>query len=115
MKRETLHILKSIATWLGVGVTLGGIIYNVVRGGDIVGAYISLGGVFITSLGNLIGNALAKHDKIEKQQLEERLQQAEEFTQEFGDIADDAPYLRKVISKQKDEDFIRAFNGDDWK
>lgn len=115
MKRKILSTLQSATTWFGVGITLCGIIYNVIRGGDIAGAYISFVGVIITSLGHFIGNAIARHDRIEKQQLEDRLQVAEEFAQELGDIADDAPYLRKVIKNQKDEDFIRGCNGDDWK
>ena len=43
----------------------------------------------------------------------ERVRESEDFIREFGDVADDAPYLRKVIKAQKDEDFMRGFNGDD--
>ena len=107
--------MRSIATWGGVCVTLSGIFYNVASGGDIVGAYISLVGVSITSLGHIISNAIVRHDREEKRQNEERIHAAEEFIHEICDFAEDAVYLRKIIKRQKDEDFIRGFNGDDWK
>jgi hypothetical protein len=100
MTRTTLGRLRNASTLSGVVVTLTGICYNLAHGGDILGAYISLGGVVITCVGHLVGAAIARHDKQEKEEYEERIRAAEDFMAEFGDIADKVPSLRRIIYEQ---------------
>ena len=122
MSKERLQSLKGITTWSGVAITFSGILLNLASGGSWLGSGLSLLGLIVTCCGHWISNALGEHQKAEKAadekriaELEERARESQEFLQEFGDVVDDAPYLRKVIKAQRDEDFVRGFNGDDWK
>lgn len=122
MTKRRLEALKHITTWGGVLITLGGIVLNWNSGTNLLGRFLSLGGVIITCCGHVAAHAINRHQKAEKDaaakqfaELAERVQGSEEFVREFGDLMDDAPYLRKAIKVHKDEDFIRGFNGDDWK
>jgi len=122
MTKKRLQKLKAITTWSGVAITFSGIVLNIARGGSWQGNALSLLGLLVTCSGHWIASELGRHQRAGKEadekriaDLEERVQESEDFVRGFGDLADDAPYLRKVIKAQKDEDIMRGFNGDDWK
>jgi hypothetical protein len=100
--RDTLITLRGIAVWGGVFVTLSGIIYNISKGGDIVGAYISLVGILMTSFGHIVTSAIARYDAQIKQSTQEKIEFLEDRLSET-ESAMDAPYIRRIASEYADE------------
>ena len=122
MTKKRLQELKAVTMWSGVAITFSGIMLNIARGGSWQGNALSLFGLLVTCCGHWIANGLGKYQRAEKEadekriaDLEGRVQESEGIMRGFGDLTDDASYLRRVIKAQRDEDFIRGFNGDDWK
>ena len=87
MTRQSLEMLQKIAVYGGVIITLVGI--AITFSSDMVGGCVALVGVAITCLGLVADYQLSKHQAAEKAaddariaDLEERLWQAEEITQD---------------------------------
>ena len=116
MTEQRLKQLKTLTTRGGVCITLCGIVLNLASGGSWYASGLSLSGVLITFCGHWISSALDKQradaraaDEQHISWLEERIEATENIIGEAGGS------LRRVIKKQADEDFMRGFNGDDWK
>lgn len=100
MTKARLQSLKTVTTWGGAAVTLGGIVLGVANGGSRDGAYLSAFGLLLTCCGNVIASRLAKHqsenEKADKQRIADFMQASMDGAY-AGLASDEDAKARKII------------------
>lgn len=102
MTKESLLLFKRLTTWGGFFISIGGISYSISKGGDVIGAYITLFGTLTTSIGAYLAAELSKLEKVDREKAENRLRDLEEHR--MKDWAKGQP---RQFPKDKIPNFIR--------
>lgn len=99
MTAERLHKIKTVTTWLGVFVTFCGIVMNVVIGGSLGAAVISILGLMITCAGHWATSIIAKHQKAEKEADKELIDELHGRV-EYAEQRFEDPDLQRMIKRE---------------
>ncbi|MBI5387899.1 MAG: hypothetical protein HZA90_24825 [Verrucomicrobia bacterium] len=65
MTTKRLNLLKQAAIWAGILCTFIGVTRNLARGGDLISACLSYGGLLMTCCGHFVGVAIGKRQAAE--------------------------------------------------
>ena len=73
MSKKRLQLLKTLTTWGGVITTTSGVTLTLYRGGSVVAACLSYGGVLLTCFGHLLTTSIARCQAAEQAAEQEKL------------------------------------------
>ena len=73
MSKKRLQLLKTITTWGGIITTTFGVTFTLYRGGSVLAACLSYGGVVLTCCGHLLTSRIARHQAAEQAAEKEKL------------------------------------------
>lgn len=100
MKIKSLGFWKSVTTWGGSVIAVCGFCYGYSLGKfDAVSGVITGIGISINALGNLIGMAQSKRQKIENEYAEARIEELEGLAYEHKEIFRD-PAIKEMLQRE---------------